>query len=328
MRRNFISKILMAFLLSLTAVSPALAFQVTEIIPANRTEVTTLTSITLKLDKPLGEWHPESLPLKIANAPLTYEAVIYPKDFSQEVTISIEPELDIPGTYEIVIPTGCLWDENFEYLPELSLIYAVENGSTPPEDMVRYDLTYTMITPEAGNVESPISDVTIVFEDEIFVMPETEEHYVRGRVYNESDMLLSNGRIEKTDDKTVSVRLNNTISAKGRYTFIIEKGLIGDAAWNADNSKGHANKEIRVEYKHSGNNTSATACTDMPHVHTQNNSIIIDGIATGTKIELHSVSGNTILQTSSNSSQITIDNLSHGLYVLKVGDTVQKIIIK
>lgn len=328
MRQRFISTLLMAVVISMFTVPYAKAFEVTEIIPANRTEVETLSTITLKLDKPLGEWQPDPYALKIGNAPLTYDAIIHTEDGEDEIVITIEPELDIPGTYEIVIPRESIWDENYEYLPEVTLIYAVANNTTPPEDLVQYDMTYTSITPEAGRVETPIRNIVLEFDQEIFVKPETEEQYVRGRMYDDNNMVICNGRLEKTADTTVSVKLSDTVSKKGKYTFVIEKGLIGDATWNEDNSKGHANKEIRVEYNHLGVTSADTIDTDSLTVRTYGDAIVINGLTSGMHVEVYSISGSLVYNNVAVSSQTVIDSLSQGVYVLKTGNLVQKVTIK
>ncbi len=303
------------------------AFGVAEIIPANRSAVESLTSITLKLDAPLGEWQPEPYALPINNAPLTYQAIVHLQDRAREINITIEPELNLPGTYEIIIPKEYIWDENFEYLPEIQLVYVVENEITPPDDLVKYDLAYNSITPVPGRINEPLSKISLIYDDEIFVTEETEEHHVRGRLYNQLDMVVANGVVTKASNNVVEVALSNIIKNKGNYKFVIEKGVIGDSDWNQDNSKGHANDIISVEYAIEENTSVDGIVANGADVYAVADCVVVSGAAYNTSVSLFTISGVLLDSVIANAPQVTFDGLNRGIYLVKVGNTVCKVAV-
>ena len=312
---------------ALLTVQALLAFDVKEIIPANRSEVKSLTTITLKLDAPLGEWQPAPYALPINNAPLTYQAIVHQEDFSDEVTITIEPALDLPGTYEIIIPKEYVWDRNFDYLPEIQLVYVVNSGVVPPEDLVKYDLEYASVTPEPGRVGTPLSKVSVQYGSEIFVTEETDERHVRGRLYNQYDLVVANGVVKKVADQTVEVVLSQTVKTKGNYTFVIEKGVIGDASWYQDNAKGHANDEIRVEYALDASTSVDEVRSGDVEVVAGANRIAVSGVADRLPVLLYSVSGKLLESRVTDASQVVFDGLVSGIYLLRMGDVVKKVYV-
>ena len=312
----------------LLSVQALFAFDVKEVIPANRTEVTSLSTITIKLDAPLGEWQPEPYALPINNAPLSYQAIVHLQDFSDEITITIEPELDLPGTYEIVIPKEYVWDKNFDYMPETHLVYVVNSGVTPPEDLVKYDLECSTITPEPGRVSTPLSKISFRYDNPIFVTEETEMRHVRGRLYNEYDMAVANGVVKKASDNVVEVELSQTIKTKGNYTFIIEKGVIGDTSWYQDNSKGHANDEIRIEYALDASTSVDDVRAGSVEVTTDGNQIVVSGVLDNTPVLLYAASGVLLRNAVADASQVVFEGLTPGLYLVKVGGLVKKVSVK
>lgn len=188
----------------------------------------------------------EDAQIKFASADGSYDETLTLKySFSNQLIAFVTNAPEKNGAYTLTIPKGSFGDAEWIADPETGhandeiVINYTVTGLAEPVVGVQYDLVPVKITPEPETTVSDLKTITIEFGEGIQVKPNAKAYVscIEARYSSENDIVdKGNGVFE--------VILNKPVKESGKYDIFIIRGSFGDAAYMADNSKGHASGDV------------------------------------------------------------------------------------